>query len=90
MYTSCEKGFNKVYKKNKKIFKSMNIDNFFIEVLLIAWIPVICPVTLGLAWGQPKPDLPYRRSGFARDIKPLFPLEHKVIIGLIQSKLSLF
>ena len=36
MYTSCEKGFNKVYKKNKKIFKSMNIDNFFIEVLLIA------------------------------------------------------
>ena len=68
----------------------MNIDNFFNQVLLIALIPVICPVTLGLAWGQPKPDLPYRRSGFARDIKPLFPLEHKVIIGLIQSKLSLF
>ena len=68
----------------------MNIDNFFIEVLLIEWIPIICPVTLGLAWGQPKPDLPYRRSGFARDIKPSFPLEHKVIIGLIQSKLSLF
>ena len=68
----------------------MYIDNFFIEVLLIAWIPVICPVTLGLAWGQPKPDFPYRRSGFARDIKPSFPLEHKKIIGLIHSKLSLF
>ena len=68
----------------------MNIDNFFNQVLLIAWIPVICPVTLGLALGQPKPDLTYRRSGFERDIKPSFPLEHKVIIGLIQSKLSLF
>ena len=67
----------------------MNIDNFFIEVLLIARIPVIFLVTLGLAWGQPKPD-PYRRSGFARDIKPSFPLEHKVIIGLIQSQLSIF
>ena len=66
----------------------MNIDNFFIEVLFIAWIPVIWPVALGLAWERPKPDLPYRRSGFARDIKPSFPLEHKVIIWLIKSKLS--
>ena len=61
----------------------MYIDNFFIEVLLIEWIPAIWPVTLGLAWERPKSDLPNRRSGFARDIKPLFPLEHKVIIGLI-------
>ena len=47
----------------------MNIDNFFIEVVLIAWISVIWSVTLGLAQVSPEPDLTLPSLWIGRDIK---------------------